>query len=345
MMSRRGAVMALVAAGALAACATQPSRPAAVHVPVQSAPPLRERVRVLYTSQSTTQVPLWLAQEGGHFLANGLDVELSHVSGSMTATQALLAGEADVISQGGAATVGAALAGADSVLLATTHGSFVFALVANPGVATMDSLQGQALGVTRYGTTADFAARYALLRQGLEPGADVSLVQTGGNAETLAALQAGTIQAAVVGDALGFDLKRRGYPWLLDLGDLGVEYCQNGLASSRGYVAEHPDRARRVVRAVVQGMGQFVREPAVAQQVLARYSQSADADTLEQLWQAHATKHLKRLPYTTPDAMRLVLEEVAPRYERARKAAPEDFYDNRFVHELDESGFIASVYQ
>src|SRR4051794_33106588 len=102
----------------LAACASPSPRAGGGLAPGRPAPAPRERVRLIYTSQGATQVPIWLAQEGGHFLANGLDVELTYVSGSTTATQALLAGEAEVVAQGGSATVAAALNGADTLLVA-----------------------------------------------------------------------------------------------------------------------------------------------------------------------------------------------------------------------------------
>jgi hypothetical protein len=98
-------------------------------------PPARERVRLIYTSQGATQVPIWLAQEGGHFLANGLAVELTYVSGSANAAQALVAGEAEIVAQGGSATVAAALNGADTLLVATTHGTFTHALAGAPNLA------------------------------------------------------------------------------------------------------------------------------------------------------------------------------------------------------------------
>ena len=336
--------LSVLLVGLLLACAAPASRPAPAPASVPTAAP-RDRVRLIYTSQGATQGPIWLAQDGGHFLANGLDVELTFVSGSTTATQALLAREAEVVAQGGGATVGAALNGADTLMIATTHGSFVFALATVPGLTSFEGLRGQTMGVTRFGTTSDFAARYVLQQHGLEPGADVPLLQTGGNAETFAALQSGAIQAAMVTDVFGFELKRLGYPWLVDLGDLTVEYSHNGLATTRAYVQEHPQTVQRLMRALVQGMGQFVRDPTMAKRVLSRYGQIDDPETLQYAWQAHTTKYLKRVPYTTPAAIQLVLEELAVRHEQARKANPQDFYDNRFVRELDDGGFIAQQYR
>jgi ABC-type nitrate/sulfonate/bicarbonate transport system substrate-binding protein len=335
---------ALVGLVVLAACASPAPRAAGGVAPARAAPPPRERVRLIYTSQGPTQVPILLAQEGGHFLANALDVDLTFVAGSATATQALLAGEADLVAQSGGATVSAALNGGDTLLVATTHGTFTHALAGAPTLAGVDALRGGVVGVARYGTTADFAARFALQQAGLEPGVDVTLIATGGNAETLAALRSGALQAALVSDGFGFELQRLGYPRLLDLADLGVEYSHSGLATTRAYADERPQAVRRVLRAVLQGMGQFVREPATAKRVLARHSQLADPAALDHAWEAHATKYLKRVPYTTPGGMRLVLDELAARQENARTANPEEFYDNRFVAELDASGFLATLY-
>ncbi|HZU04931.1 MAG TPA: ABC transporter substrate-binding protein [Chloroflexota bacterium] len=327
----------------LGACSGPAGAPAAPAASSAQAPP-PTRVRLIYTSQGATQLPIWLAQEEGYFQANGLEVELTFVSGSTTATQALLAREADVVAQGGGATVGAALGGADTVMVATTHGKFVFLLVARPDIADLGALKGHSLGVTRFGTTSDFATRFVLQRIGLEPGTDVPLIQTGGNAETAAALESGAIQAAMVTDVFGIELRRKGFRELLDLGDLDIEYSHNGLATTRTFIAEQPDTVRRVLRSVLQGMGRLVRDPEESKRVLSRYSQIDDPTTLEQSWQVHVTKYLRRVPYTTPAAIRLVLEELAPRYERARTANPEEFYDNRFVEELDRSGFIAQLY-
>lgn len=334
-----GAWLVTLGAACLAPSPTSPAAPA-----VPSPATARDRLRAIYTSQAAVHAPVWLAQDGGHFLANGLEVELTFVSGTTTAAQALLAGEAQFAAQPGSAAVATALMGGDTLLVATTHGTFVFVLAAVPEVTAVADLAGLALGVSRFGTSARFAARWALQRAGLELGTDVGLVLLGSYAETLAALEAGQVQAALVSDLAGVDLRRRGYPWLLDLGALDVEYSHHGLTVTRTFLGERPDQARRFVRAVVQAMGQFVQDPAVAKRVLGRYTREHDPEVLDAVWQMHATRHLRRAPYTTPAAVQLLLEELAPRYSRALTADPDEFYDNTLVRELDESGFLASVY-
>jgi hypothetical protein len=53
---------------------------------------------------------------------------------------------------------------------------------------------------------------------------------------------------------------------------------------------------------------------------------------------------VKRIPYTSSSAVQLALEELAITDETARTADPEQFYDNRFVRELDDAGFFKALY-
>jgi hypothetical protein len=65
---------------------------------------------------------------------------------------------------------------------------------------------------------------------------------------------------------------------------------------------------------------------------------------LARAWEGQVTKYIKRVPYTTPAAVQTALEELAPTNERAHGADSEQFYDNRFVRELDEAGFSTALY-
>jgi len=53
---------------------------------------------------------------------------------------------------------------------------------------------------------------------------------------------------------------------------------------------------------------------------------------------------LQRVPYATVAGLKFVLDEVAVRDPRAKNYAPETFMDTRFVKQLDDSGYIKSLY-
>jgi len=54
---------------------------------------------------------------------------------------------------------------------------------------------------------------------------------------------------------------------------------------------------------------------------------------------------LGRIPYPSPEAVQLVLEQAVPQYPEARTRSPRDFYDDRFLRELEASGFISGLYR
>ena len=69
----------------------------------------------------------------------------------------------------GAASVSAALGGADTTILATTTDRFTNILMGQPDVApSAESVRGRTVAVTRYGASSDFVARYWLRRLGLD---------------------------------------------------------------------------------------------------------------------------------------------------------------------------------
>jgi hypothetical protein len=51
---------------------------------------------------------------------------------------------------------------------------------------------------------------------------------------------------------------------------------------------------------------------------------------------------MQRVPLMTRDAVQAVLEVV--KSPKAQKVKPEAFYDNSFIHKLDVSGYINSLY-
>ena len=71
-------------------------------------------LRVAYSAITVNQAIPWIAYDAGHFKKNGLDVELIHAS-SITAMQALLAGEVSVAQSVTDACVSSNLSGADTL--------------------------------------------------------------------------------------------------------------------------------------------------------------------------------------------------------------------------------------
>ena len=78
---------------------------------------------------SATQAPLWAAREGRFFEKYGIkNLEVIQFSGGQPVTRALLGGDIQISTTGGAAVVNARLKGADAVIIARTVGVFPYTL-------------------------------------------------------------------------------------------------------------------------------------------------------------------------------------------------------------------------
>jgi NitT/TauT family transport system substrate-binding protein len=157
-----------------------------------------ERIRIGGGSVGAPQMTMWFAKEANLYEKNGLAIEAISIPGSSMALQAMLSGEVPIIQLGGAASMQANLAGAETVIVATILKKFLFSIFSRPEITRIADLKGKLFGATRFGTLSDFASRFALERNGLNPERDITMVQTGGQPETLVALLTGKVQAAAL---------------------------------------------------------------------------------------------------------------------------------------------------
>ena len=67
-----------------------------------------------------------------------------------------------------------------------------------------------------------------------------------------------------------------------------------------------------------------------------------DRSLLEETYQTY-TKAVRLVPRTTEAGVRNVLDAVADQNPRARSASPQDFYTNRFIDELEQTGFMREL--
>src|SRR5918999_2538510 len=176
---------------------------------VWSANPSTE-IRVVYSSFSGSSVPVWIAQERDLFAKHGVKANLIFATGRRP-TQALVAGEVQFISTAASATIPAAVAGADVVILAGASNVSPLEIFSKPDIKRPEQLRGKRLGITTFGSSTDTAARFALPKWGLKSGTDVVLLQLGGVPEVLAALSTGAIDAGILSDPTTIVARKEGF--------------------------------------------------------------------------------------------------------------------------------------
>ncbi len=298
-----------------------------------------ERIRIGGGSVGAPQSTMWFAKEAGLYEKHGLAVEAISIPGSSMALQAMLSGEVPIIQLGGTASMLANFAGADTVIVATILKKFLFSIFSRPEITRMVDLKGKLFGATRFGTLSDFASRFALEKSGLNPERDITMVQTGGQPETVLALLTGKVQAAALSVPATMRAKKSNMRELLDMATLESVIHQNGVVTTRKYLKTNEDTVRRFLRAYIEGAVLAKKDKAFATKVMAKYLGTNEREVLDDAYE-RVTLHLEIPPYPTVEGVGVLLKSMEKTQPKAASAKPEDFLDGRLVREIEKSGFI-----
>jgi len=299
-----------------------------------------DKLRVGGGSTSATQMSMWLAKEGNFYEKHGLSVEAISIPGSSLALQAMLAGELPIIQLGGAASIQANLSGVDTIVK-----KFLFWIYSRPEIGRMEDLKGKIFGTTRFGTLSDLASRFALRFYGIDPERDITMVQTGGPAETVTAIVTGKIHAAALSPPATLQAKKVKLKELLDMSKLDAEYHINGVVTTRRYLKTNEDIVRRFMRAYVEGAVRGQKDKAFALKAMGKTFRTDDRELLEESYDLIIKSNFVIPPYPSVPGIASLLKGLEQSNPKAKGAKPEEFADSRVVRELEQSGFIKSVMQ
>lgn len=306
--------------------------------------PLR-KMRMAFTSMSSVMCPPWIAYSAGIFNKHGLDVEVIATPTGVEGMNALIAGELQFLQISGGTTASAALGGADVMVVGTTLDALVQQLIARPEIERPEQLKGKTLGITRFGTSIDVGARLALKHFGLVPEKDVAIVQVGGMESMVAALQANRIQAGILSYPAITQALKLGHRMLLDVPSLGIPYAFTGMTTRGRLIKEDPDLVRRYMMAQTEAIARAKRDKSYALGVMAKYLRTANPQALSESYEIDIQKYMLRVPLTTTEAMKSVLEDLATRLPKAKDVEPRRFFDDSFVRQMQSTGFIDALYR
>jgi NitT/TauT family transport system substrate-binding protein len=306
--------------------------------------PLRS-IRAAVTSISGAMSPPWAAHESGLFKKYGLQVEVIAMPSGVQGTNALIAGEVAFVQIAGGTTTGAAVGGVDLKIVATMVGTLVQNLVVRPDIQTAEQLRGKNIGISRYGTSLHTGARLAMKHFGLEPGKDVHIVEIGSGDWIVGALQGGRVQAAVFGYPATSRSVKLGNRILLHIPSLNIPYASTGVSSRGDLIRNDPDLVKRYLSAQVEAIALMKKDRDFALKVLSKYLRTTETDLLSETYDIQIAKYMMKVPMPTADAVRSVLDELSERNPKGREQDPRKFFEDRFMRELQTSGFIDSLYR
>jgi NitT/TauT family transport system substrate-binding protein len=300
------------------------------------------KLNVGYVGINSDNVIAWVAKEAGIFAKNGLDVQLIYFAGGSTSVMALVSGESPIIQTGAPPIVNAVLGGSDPVMIAGGVVTLDYWLLSRPEIKTPEQLKGGAVAISRFGSSSDFIVRYALQKIGLTPVKDVAILQIGALPDRLAAMESKRVQATVLAPPAMYVAQKRGFNILADVAALGLAYQATGVATTRKFIREHPEVVRKYIKAHVDAVHRFKTDRETGTRILAKYLGLMDKEILDRTYEgAIAENKLPAKQYPTLAGIKTILEADP----KAKSSKPEEFADMRFIKELDDSGYIDSLYK
>ena len=205
-------------------------------------------LRASYSSIGGAFAPLWLAQDKGLFTKYGLAVELKYIL-SATGTQALFSGSIDIVNPA-TEIVEAGLGGQRVAFIIGILNRAVLSVYSKAELRQLTDLRGKVMGVTLPGSTTDLTAKILFQQAGMVPGKDVQVTHLQGMPDIITALTQGRIDAGVVSAPTTLKLRQAGFKELVDVAARNVPMIHAGLATTRDFIKNNPEKVRRYVQVV-----------------------------------------------------------------------------------------------
>ncbi len=304
-----------------------------------------EKIRSGYNAMTGVTSALWVARDAGFMAKNGLDVEFIYIESGSRITQAMMAGDVQIGQTGSGASIQARARGADTVVVLSVMPTVPFQVLSHAEIKKPEDLRDKTVGISTFGSTTDFAARYFLERVGLKVGRDVALLQIGGQSTRLAALKQGAIHATLLGAPALLVARQLGFNVLLDLADIGFKYDYGSIATTRSFIGSNREGVRKFVRAYVEGTHFLKTHKEESKKILGRHLKENDPAVLEETYAYYAEK-TAAAPYPTREGVQPVIEQLLGSFKGEKpRLAFEDVADQSFVRELEQSGFLRSLYR
>jgi ABC-type nitrate/sulfonate/bicarbonate transport system substrate-binding protein len=297
-------------------------------------------LRLAYSAITVNQAIPWISHDAGHFRKNGLDVELIHAS-SITALQALLAGEVSIAQSVTDACVSSNLSGADTVFMGAILDKPLYSFIVNSKIKSPQDLKGKRVGVTRVGSTPDALARAMLKMWGLDANTDVTIVQLNEMGLLVQGLVNGVIDAAPISIPSNIRAKNLGFIELYDMTKINRTYITGTVVTRKRFIDSQREVAKRFMKSFLEGMKTYLEDEDFSVKVIQKWTRAKNREEVREAYLLQA-RHMLRVPRTPIEGVKTILEGME-RIPAAKTADPRRFIDSSVLDELEKEGFLKTL--
>ena len=310
------------------------------------------KVGVRLGDVSLNKLPFMIAYDHGIYKRNGLEVEqlIDRSAADVVARSGVIVPE-HLILKGRRPDLPISICGCcpmmvrliteagaeDPVVIACTDPIVRWHIVSRSDITKPEQLKGKRIGYSGYGAVTHFIALAFAKIMGWDPTHDLSLMSGGLNVESL---QKGHTDAFVASELHETMAMAAGFRDLLDLSQYNIPNAGSSVQVSRTWLKNNREAARRFVKSAVEALAFLNKDKKAAFSSMVKWFDLKDPKLQEYFYKK--VEAIPHKPYPPFDGIRKVME-IFDCYEM-RKYKPGDFYDASFVRELDQSGYINSLY-
>ncbi len=295
-------------------------------------------INVVWTSEVGQFAPLWVTKEAKLFEKYGNSVNLIFIQGASSAAAALSSGDAQVGMFSPQVVI--STPALDLVMFGRLGNSMDNRIFARKGIKSIKEVKR--IAISRFGSNADFAARFLLQREGLRPDVDVALLQVGNQSNRIVAVETNNADAAMLTPPMTLKARKLGLTLLIDASKLNIPYSSLMFVSRRPYLTSNRADLVNFTKAMIEGVAYYKANKEFSLKVLGKYMKVQDRDVLEENFREY---DFPLKPYPAKEYYELPIQEVGKKDPKVLNENPEHYADMTLVKEIETSGFIDKVMQ
>ncbi len=211
-----------------------------------------DKLLITHSSESISITPLIYGIEKGLYRKEGIDLQFRVLRGEL-AVSAIVGGKDVDFMYGAGTAITAAVRGLPMKVVSHDFKSLLFYLMGNPNVQSGQDLKGKKVAVASLSGTGALATRASLRALGVDPDKDVTLIVIGAASIRMAALEAGSVEAAIMPVPWNFRLTQKGFKELIFTGKVLTQPL-TGIATSRERIERNPEQIKKMLRGFLRSL-------------------------------------------------------------------------------------------
>ena len=205
-----------------------------------------EKVLITHSSDSISITPLLYGIEKSFYRKEGIDLSFRVLRGELAVSAIVSGKDVDYIYGAGTAFF-AAVRGVPIKIFSHDFKSILFYLMGNSRVQSGPDLKGKKVAVASLSGTGAAATRASLKALGVDPDRDVTLIVIGAASVRMAAMEVGSVEAAIMPVPWNIRMKQKGFKELIFAGKV-LSQPLTGLATSKDKAEKNPEQVKKMLR-------------------------------------------------------------------------------------------------